>query len=162
MITIGFFSNDNFVNKVVQWFQGSNINHCAIGFEQNGQWYWFEAGTNGGVQIVDRGYLSGMVAEFQIVPDISTELQTAMQTKLKEPYDFLTIFGFMLIYIFSWFHIKVNNPFYDPSSPVCSELIVEVDTQHLIHEFDGLDPADISPSTLFNICSQGSSFKRLS
>jgi hypothetical protein len=161
MITIGFFSNDNLVNRIVQWFQGSNINHCAIGFEQNGQQYWFEAGTRGGVQVVNRGYLSGMCAEFQVLPDISKELQVAMQARLGQPYDYLTIFGFILMIIFHLLSINIDNPFYDKSSEVCSELIIEVDTQHLIPEFQGLIPANISPATLFNICSTGSSFKRL-
>jgi hypothetical protein len=159
MITVGFFSNNTFFNHLVQWFTQSTVNHCAIGFLYNGKPSWFQAGV-GGVQIVDRGWLSGLVAEYQILPPIDQEVQVA-EKKIKEPYAYLTILGFLFIKIAKLFGCHLHNPFYEKSAVVCSEFIVEIDTQHLIHEFDRLDPADISPGDLLAICQSGKSFQKL-
>ena len=159
MITIGFFSNDNLLAKIIKWFEGSPINHCAIGFMKDGKQCWLQA-AHAGIQVVDRGWLGGLVAEFQVLPNIENEVELA-EKRVREPYDDLTLVGIALMTIAKLFGIGINNPFYEKAGAICSELIVEADTQHLIPEFNGLDVANISPAILFNICSKGKSFKRL-
>lgn len=159
MITIGFFSNNSFLTKAIQWFSGSPINHCAIGFTRNGQSCWLQAGTSG-VQIIDRNWLSGLCAEFEVLPKIENEVELA-EKKVGEPYGYLTIVGFVIMIAAKWLGLGINNPFYEKAAPVCSEFIIEADPQHLISEFDGLIPANITPGALFDICVKGKSFKRL-
>jgi hypothetical protein len=159
MITIGFFSNNSFMTNIIKWFTGSPVNHCAIGFVYNGKPSWLEAGTSG-VAIVDRGYLSGLYAEFQVIPNIQNEVQLA-QKKVGQPYSDLTFFGIAIITVFKWFGIKINNPFYEKSAEICSEFIIEIDTSFLIPEFDRIDPANVSPGDLLKICESGKSFEKL-
>lgn len=159
MITIGFFSNNTLMPKIIRWFTKSPVNHCAIGIIKDGKPCWLQA-ANAGVQIVDRGWLSGLYAEFQIIPQIENEVELA-EKKIGEAYGYLTLIGFAIMIIAKWFGVGINNPFYEKAAPVCSEFIIEADIQHLISEFDGLDPANISPADLFNICMKGESFKRL-
>lgn len=159
MTTIAFFSGTNFVAKTITLFTDSPISHSAIGIICNGKPCWLHAAA-GGVQIVDRGWLGGLYAEYEIIPNIDNEIIIA-EKKVGEPYSKLTLIGFAIMIIAKWFGIGINNPFYEKSAVVCSEFIVEMDTQHLIHEFDRLDPANITPADLFAICSKGTSFKRL-
>ena len=143
MITIGFFSNNSFMTNLIQLVTGSRINHVAIGLVKDGKQCWLEASTKG-VMIVDRGYLSGLCAEFEVLPDISNEVQLAEQ-KVGQAYADLIFIGFLFIYIGRLFGIKLHNPFYEKSAEVCSQFVVDVDTQKLIPEFYGLVPADVSP-----------------
>lgn len=159
MITIGLFSHDNLFAQLIKFFTGSQITHSAIGFEDNGKWYWLHA-VGSGVQICDRNYQSGLVAEFRVLPDISNELELAKK-KVGEPYADLTIVGFVIVMLAKRFGLGINNPFYQKSAVVCSEFVVECDTQHLIPEFNGLDPANITPGDLYNICLYGKSFQRI-
>jgi hypothetical protein len=160
MATIAFFSGTTFISKVIEWFTNSKISHSAIGFTGNdGYQYWLQAiGT--GVQIIPRAWETDLYAEFQVIPNIQNEVQIA-ESKVGEKYADLTILGFAIMIIAKWFDIRINNPFYEKSAVVCSEFIIEADTQHLIPEFDGLDPADITPAGLFQICNNGKSFKKL-
>jgi hypothetical protein len=159
MVTIGFFANNDLLAKIIGFFEGSPITHSAIGFEKDGKQYWLHAARYG-AQIVDRGYLGGLCAEFPVLSNIQGEVELAEQ-KVGEPYSQLTLIGFAAIILAKHFGIAIDNPFYEKSAVVCSEFVIEVDSQHLIHEFDGLDPADITPALLFDICSRGDSFKRL-
>jgi hypothetical protein len=159
MITIGFFSNNTLFGQLTKLMTQSPITHAAVGFTKNGKQYWLQA-VGSGVQIVDRGWEGGLYAEYQVIPDVENEVEAA-EKKVGEPYGKLTILGFAIMIIAKWFGIGINNPFYEKSAVVCSELVVEVDTQHLINEFDGLDPADISPAALFDICSKGKSFRKI-
>lgn len=159
MTTIGFFSTNTFLAKIIKWFTKSPVSHSAIGFIYNGKPSWLHAAA-GGVQIVDRGWLGGLYSEYEIIPDVDSDIALA-EKKVGEPYSQLTLVGFAIMIIAKWFGIGINNPFYQKSAVVCSEFIVESDIQHLIPEFDGLDPANISPATLFAICATGKSFKKL-
>ena len=159
MITIGFFSGTSLFAQGIKLLTNSPVSHSAIGFCKDNKWYWLHA-VGSGVQIVDRGWEGNLYAEFQVLPDVQNEVEIA-ERKVGEPYSKLTILGFVIMIIAKWFGIGIHNPFYQKSAVVCSELVVEADIYHLIHEFDGLDPADISPGVLFNICSNGTSFKKL-
>lgn len=170
MITVVFFHNNSTnifyktLSSIIQFFEGnSQISHAAIGLEVNGQPYLLQA-VWGGVQLAPRSdetSTHSVVAEFEILPSIENELATA-ESKVGESYDVLTLIGYIFVILGQDLHIGVNNPFYSKSGTVCSEFVIEVDTQHLIHEFDGLDPANIDPADLYNICLNGPSFKRLS
>jgi hypothetical protein len=161
MATIAFFSGTTFISKVIEWFTRSPISHSAIGFTgTDGKLYWLQA-VGSGVQIIPREWEGNLYAEFQVLPNIENELAVA-EKKVGEPYSKLTLVGFAIMIIAKWFGIGINNPFYEKSAVVCSEFVVESDTQHLISEFNGLDPANISPAVLFGICSNGKSFKKLS
>jgi hypothetical protein len=159
MVTIAFFSGSSFISKVIEWFTQSPISHSAIGFTKDGNQYWLQA-VGSGVQIIPRAWEGELYAEFEVTTNFDNEVVIA-EKKVGEPYANLTIVGFAIMIIAKWFGIGINNPFYEKSAVICSEFIVEADTNHLIPEFDGLDPADISPASLFAICSKGKSFKLL-
>jgi hypothetical protein len=160
MATIAFFSGTTFFSDAVKLFTNSPISHAAIGFTGNdGYQYWLQA-VGSGVQIIPRAWETDLYAEFQVLPNITNEVAIA-EKKVGEPYSKLTILGFVIMIIAKWFGIGINNPFYEKSAVVCSQFVVEADTQHLISEFDGLDPANIYPAALFDICSKGKSFKRI-
>jgi hypothetical protein len=160
MITIAFFSGNSFFSRMIKWFTHSPISHAAIGFVgKDGHQYWLEA-VGVGVRIIPREWETDLYAEFQVLPNVENEVEIA-EKKVGEPYSKLTILGFVIMMVAKWFGIGINNPFYEKSAVVCSELVVEADSQHLIPEFDGLDPADISPAALFDICLVGKSFRKV-
>jgi hypothetical protein len=160
MATVAFFSGNTFFSKLIKWFTKSPISHSAIGFTgKDGKQYWLEA-VGAGVRIIPREWETDLYAEFQMLPNVDDEVALA-EKKVGEPYAKLTIVGFVIMKFAKWFGIGINNPFYEKSAVICSEFVVESDTQHLIKEFDGLDPANISPAALFDICQKGSSFKRI-
>jgi hypothetical protein len=159
MVTIGFFSNDTFMPKLIKFITHSPVNHVAVGFMQDGKPMWLESSSSG-VKIVDRGYLSGLYAEFEIIPDVYNEVILA-EKKVGEPYADLTMLGYLFVYLGRLLHIKINNPFYEKSAAVCSEFIIEMDSEFIIHEFQSLDPADVSPDDLLDICERGRSFKKI-
>ena len=84
-----------------------------------------------------------------------------IEKKVGQPYAFLTLFGMVIVTMAKWFHIGINNPFYFKSAEICSELVVEMDVNHEISEFHGLNPSSVSPADLFDICSKGRSFTKL-
>ena len=162
MITVTLFSSNNFFSKIIQWFLGSKIGHSAIGFQMDGRQYFIHAEW-AGVQITPREVVLAthtIVAEFSVIPDIQGEVILAQQ-RVGQSYDLLTLFGYLPVLLGRKFGIGVNNPLTSKSAEVCSQFVIEVDTNHLIHEFDGLDPADITPPDLYRICKSGSSFKQI-
>ncbi len=160
MATIAFFSGSSFFSRAIQLFTHSPISHAAIGFEKDGKKYWLEA-VGAGVRIIPREWETDLYAEFQVLPNIENEVAIA-EKKVGEPYAKLTILGFVIMMVAKWFGIGIDNPFYEKSAVVCSEFVVEADTQHLLPEFNGLDPADISPDNLYHICLTGKSFQKVS
>lgn len=160
MATIAFFSGSTFFSKAVQFFTSSPISHSAIGFTgTDNKQYWLEAVGNG-VRIIPREWETDLYAEFKVLIDINNEVVIA-EKKVGEPYSKLTILGFIIMIVAKWFGTTIHNPFYEKSAVVCSEFIIEADIQHLIPEFNGLDPADINPAVLFSICTNGKSFQKL-
>jgi len=165
MVSIALFHNTTDIfAKIIAWFEASplQISHSALKVDVNGV-PWILHAAWGGVAFIPMSEIMGnhtLVAEFQIIPDVSGEFENAKK-RIGQAYDVLTLLGYLPVIFGRYLHIGINNPFYSKSAEVCSELIVEMDVNHLIHEFNGLDPADINPQDLFNICSTGSSFKRL-
>ena len=159
MATIAFFAGTTFISKIIEWFTNSPISHTAIGFTKDGNQYWLQAIASG-VQIIPRAWEGQLYAEYQVISEFDNEVAVA-EKKVGEPYSDLTIVGFALMLIAKWFGIRINNPFYEKSAVICSEFIIEADTKHFITEFNGLDPADISPADLFAICKTGKSFKKI-
>lgn len=165
MVSIIFFHNtaNNITSKIIQWFEGgSQISHSALKVDVNGV-PWLLHAAWGGVAFIPMSEIMGdhtVVAEFEVIPDISNEFEQAKK-RIGQPYDVLTLFGYIPVILGRYLHIGINNPFYSKSAEVCSELVVEMDVNHLIPEFSGLDPADIDPQDLYNICASGGSFRRL-
>ena len=169
MVSIALFHNTttglmSIFPRLIAWFEGSSkqISHSALKVDINGV-PWILHAAWGGVKFIPMSEIMGnhtLVAEFEIIPDVSAEFENAKK-KIGQAYDVLTLLGYIPVILGKYLHIGISNPFYSKSAEVCSELIVEMDVYHLIHEFDGLDPADINPQDLFNICSAGSSFKRV-
>lgn len=149
---------------MIQWVEGSPIAHSAIGITYNGAPSFLHAAW-GGVAIVPREALlvapHTMVAEFEIIPDLGDEVALA-EKRVGQGYDVLTLFGYIPVLLGRKLKMGINNPFYSKSAEVCSEFIIELDSQNKIPEFDGLDPADVMPPDLFTICSEGKDFRRLS
>ena len=153
---VGLFS------KLIEWFTGSPISHCGIGLQVNGQPYILHA-TWPSVVLVPRSDLlktHTIVAEFEILENADDEVKLA-EKKIGESYGILTLFGYIPVILAKYLNIGVYNPFYSKCSTVCSEFVIELDVNHEIHEFDGLDPANVTPAMLFSICNSGTSFKRI-
>lgn len=170
MISIVLFHStasgiSGFLAKMIAFFENSaqKISHSALKIDVNGV-PWILHAAWGGVAFIPMSQIMGnhtLVAEFEIIPDVSSEFERCKQERVGQGYDVLTLFGYIPVILGKYLGIGINNPFYSKSAEVCSELIIEMDVQHLIHEFDGLDPANITPQDLFDICSKGSSFRRI-
>lgn len=162
MITIALFSSNNFFSKIIQWIEGSPIGHSAIGFEKDGQKFFLHAAW-GGVQITPRETVLSnhtLYAEFQILLDMNDELALA-EKKVGEPYDTIGLFGYLAVLIAKDFGIGIHNPLASKSAVVCSEFVIELDVNKEIPEFQNLNPADVTPKDLYNICLNGTSFKKI-
>lgn len=167
MVSIALFHNTttgfmSIFPKLISFFEGSPISHSGLKVDVDGVPWLLHAAWGGVVFIPMSQIMSNhtIYAEFEIIPDVSAEFENAKK-RVGQSYDVLTLFGYLPVLLGKWLHIGINNPFYSKSAEVCSELIVEMDVKHEIHEFDELDPANISPADLFTICSTGSSFKRI-
>ncbi len=162
MATIALFTSNNIFSRIIQFFEGSKISHSAIGIDIDGVSYFLHAAW-GGVQLTARENVLSydkLFAEFEVIPNIEDEVNTA-KSKIGEPYDTIGLFGFIFVLLARKLGIGIHNPLASKSAVVCSEFIIECDTQHLIPEFYGLDPETITPPDLFHICSNGKSFKEL-
>jgi hypothetical protein len=138
------------------------ISHSALKVDVNGV-PWILHAAWSGVAFIPMSEIMGnhsVVAEFEIVPDVSKEFEAA-KGRVGQSYDVLTLLGYIFVVLGRYLHIGINNPMYSKSGEVCSELVIEMDVNHQIPEFEELVPADVTPQDLFNICSIGSSFRRL-
>ena len=164
MISIVLFHNTTSIfAKIISWFEGSTISHAGIGLEIDGVPFILHAAW-AGVQLIPRANVlenHTVVAEFETIPNISGEVNLA-ESKIGEAYSVLTLFGYLFVLLGRKLHIGINNPLSCKSGTVCSQFVVEVDINHEIPEFDGLDPANIMPLDLYNICCAGKSFRRIS
>lgn len=165
MISIAFFHNtsSNIFSKIIQLVENSPISHSAIKMDINGV-SWLLHSAWGGVAFIPMAEIMGnhtLVAEFQVLVDISNEVELAKK-KIGQPYDVLTLFGYLFVFLGRTLNIGIDNPFYSKAGSICSEFIIEADVNHIISEFDGLEPANISPKDLFNICNSGKDFRRIS
>jgi hypothetical protein len=162
MITIGFFSNNSLFCRLIQLVSGGNINHCAIGLMKDGKPMWLQASVHG-VDLVDKGFLGGLVEEYQVLAEVENEVELA-EKKIGTPYAYISLFGYLLMTILGWFGININNPIPEPNALFCSEYVIEalkLDPKECLPELDCLDPASISPVQLRNICASGKSFRRI-
>ena len=151
------------VSSLISWFEdGSRITHAGIGLNIDGVPHILHA-TWPKVVLVPRSQVlqtHNVVAEFEVIPDISNEIEIA-EKKVGEPYSLLTLFGYIAVVIGKYLGIGIDNPLACKSSCVCSEFVIEADSKHEILEFDGIDPADITPADLYFICADGKSFRRI-
>jgi hypothetical protein len=162
MITITLFSGTSILSKLIKFFQGGPVSHCGIGITLDGTPMFLHASLTG-VQLTPREVLlkdHTIVAEFEIIPDIQNEIKPD-ELRIGQSYDFIGLLGYLPIIFFRKFGIKINNPFASKSAAVCSEFVIEADVYHKIKEFDGLIPQDITPQDLYNICLNGTSFRKI-
>ena len=168
MISIVLFSTKGsvfakIVSSLISWFEdGSRITHAGIGLNIDGVPHILHA-TWPKVVLVPRDQVlqsHNVVAEFEVIPDISNEIEIA-EKKVGEPYSLLTLFGYIAVVIGKYFGVGIDNPLSSKSAVVCSEFVVEVDVNHEIHEFDELDASDITPADLYFLCAYGDSFRRI-
>lgn len=162
MVTIALFSSKMVLSRFIMWVTKSPASHCGIGFEKDSKQYFLHAAW-GGVQITPREVVLSnhqLAAEFEIIPDMSEEILSA-EKRVGEPYDTVGLFGYLAVLFAKDFGIGIHNPLASKSAVVCSEFIVELDINKEIPEFQGLDPADITPRDIYDICSNGASFKKI-
>lgn len=162
MVTIALFSSKMFLSKIIMWITKSPASHSGIGFTKDGQDYFLHAAW-GGVQVTPRAAVLAnhtLVAEFEVLADLDDEFQLAVK-RVGEPYDTVGLFGYLAVLIARNFGLGIHNPLASKSAVVCSEFIIELDSNHEIPEFKDLDPADVTPRDLFDICSTGASFKKI-
>lgn len=162
MITIALFSSKMILSKFIMWITKSPASHSAIGIEKDGKQYFLHAAW-GGVQITPReDVLSNhtLVAEFEVLANMDDEIALA-EKRVGEPYDTVGLFGYLAVLLARNLGIGLHNPLASKSAVVCSEFIVELDYNREIPEFIGLDPADVTPRDLIDICISGKSFKKI-
>lgn len=162
MITIALFSSKMILSRLIMWITKSPASHSAIGFEKDGKQYFLHAAW-GGVQISERSVVLSthtLVAEFEVLADLTDEV-TLAEKRVGEAYDTIGLFGYLAVLIARDFGLGIHNPLASKSAVVCSEFIVELDVNKEIPEFKDLDPADVSPRDLFDICSSGASFRKI-
>lgn len=160
MLTITFFSSSSIISKIIGWLIGGNVSHCAIGFEKDNIKYFLHAAW-GGVQITPRDEFlkeDYIVSEFEILINMQDEVILA-EKSVGEPYDTIGLLGYIPVLLAKKFGIGIHNPLASKCAVVCSEFVVECDVNHEIKEFDGLDPANVTPKDLLDICTNGKSFK---
>ena len=164
MASIVLFHNQkNIFSKIIELFQDSPISHCGIGLTINGLPYVLHAAFLG-VAFAPRDHLlqtHTIVAEFAIVPNVDAELMQAAEKYIGDSYDTFGLIGFLFVLLGRKIKRTIKNPFASKNALVCSELIVDADIDHLIPEFTGLVPEDTMPIDIYNICSNGKSFIRL-
>jgi hypothetical protein len=162
MSSILFLTTNSLISKVIRFFTRSKISHTAICFEINNEKFVLESLIDGVVlrprsQALQNQYL---IAEYEILANLDNELNQACK-RVGEPYDKLSLFGFLIMMALHLIGVNIHNPLSFMSGTVCSEFIISCDTNHEIPEFIGLDPASVTPADLYNICSLGASFKKI-
>src|SRR5271166_1206420 len=116
MITIAFFHNtsNDITSKIIEWMEGgSQISHSAIGLDIGGVPYLLQSAW-GGVALIPRAEIMGnhsLVAEYQILPDTTGEVEAA-EKRIGQPYDVLTLVGYIFVFLGRDLGIGINNPFY--------------------------------------------------
>ena len=124
---------------------------------------WLQASVQG-VDPVDRGWLGGLVEEYEILAEVENEVEIA-EKRIGTKYAFAALFGYLIMTILSWFGIKISNPIPEPGALFCSEYVVAArksDPKESLTEFVNIDPASISPVGLLKICRTGRSFRLIS
>ena len=163
MATIALFNSSNIISLIIGFFLGRKISHCAIGFNYKGVPSFLHS-TWPSVKISPRDDFlkeDNLVAEFEILPELDDEVVLA-EKRVGEPYDAPGLIGYIFVLLFRKFGIKLHNPLASKSASVCSEFIIQLDVNNEIPEFYRLDPATVTPRDLFDICSNGKSFKKIS
>jgi hypothetical protein len=138
------------------------VSHCAIGLEIDGVPSFLHAAV-GGVHITSLADMEKnhkIVYVYEILPDISDEVPNALKL-IGEDYDYVGLFGFIPVLIARWFKFKLQNPLASKSAVICSEFVIHLDPEGKIPEWVGLNPTDVTPEDLHQVCESGPSFKKL-
>jgi hypothetical protein len=64
-------------------------------------------------------------------------------------YDYKSIFGFFWIWVASWFHRKIKNPFRNTAKMVCSEAMAILIQKAGVNRSEKLDPESTTPEALW-------------
>jgi hypothetical protein len=160
VITLLFSTGTDFISWLIRKITGGDVSHCAIGTTMRGIPVVIED-TVGGVRIYPRKRWEQshkLVREYAFVPDMSDGLRVAIQ-RVGDKYDYVGLVGMLWVMLGRWLKRKWRNPLARSSAAWCSEFIVHLDVDHVIPEWDGLDPETVTPRDLDRLCRIGASFK---
>ena len=87
-------------------------------------------------------------AQFTCTLDLLPGVQY-MADWLGTKYDYKSIFGFIWVWIASWFKRKIKNPLRDTSKMVCSEAMTLIIQKAGVVEAEALDPESATPEALW-------------
>ena len=162
MITIAFFTSNFWLSRVIRILLKSPTSHVALGLELDGKKVFVHA-ISGGIKIEDRDVVLSydrLVEEYEILPDISKEVPAAL-AHVGDKYNALELMGYVWILFLRFFKIRTKNPFARHGAEVCSEFVTECDPEGKIEEFINLEPSEVTPRDLLDICRSGKSFLKL-
>lgn len=156
-----FHSKHNLISKIIESFENSPISHTGICLKINDEPYVLHSAW-AGVQLVPISYLlksHTIVYEYEVVPDITKELMKVADQHIGDKYDTLGLFGYMAVWLGRKIKLGIHNPLASKSAAVCSRFVIQADVENLIPEFHLVDPEDIMPTDLLDICKNSNNFK---
>lgn len=164
MVTIGFSTTDEYLQRLIRWFTRSKTSHCWFSTELEGVPVIVHA-TIGGIKIEPRVTWekhNKIVSEFAYSSDISEGVKHAF-TLLGTKYDYVALLGYIFVIFWKrWFGKKIKNFLASPNAMVCSELLVNLAKHGSISEWENLDPERTTPQDLLSICESSESFTKIS
>jgi hypothetical protein len=129
------------------------VSHVAIGgLELNGVPVVLHASV-GGVQVTPRSsflYSHTLVSEYAF-QNVEVDVPGAI-VALGERYDYVGLFGYVVVAVGRWFGKKLKNPFASPHATVCSEFVFALDRdKSRLPEWSSLVPSSTEPQDLVEI-----------
>lgn len=161
---IGFSTTNSPVSKVIKFFTRSKVSHAYIVFDVAGEQLIIHSTQKG----VNCDYYPTfaknhtIVAEYEITADPEKEkLALAESIKLlDQPYDFLSIVGFVWVLTLRAIGIKARAPFKNRSAYYCSELGLMI-LRKLDMDCPGMERELTSPEDLLECLEGKSEVKRV-
>jgi len=154
MVTLVFSRGAGPLSRFIMLATRGRASHAMIGLELYGVEILLHA-TIGGVQATTRAKKfksCRFVAEYEILQDVSVGVAEALR-RLNERFDYVGLLGYIPVLFWRWLGRKIKNPLASPGATVCSEFVMELDSESApIHSWAGRDPERMTPEDLLRIC----------
>jgi len=159
-VVVLFSTSNHLLSRMIRWLTKSPVSHCAIRICPYGVPMVFQASVGGVQPMLESAWLkkNTVIKKFLVLPDVSTGVAKAIGM-LNASYDYLALFGFLVV----WWEMrrgrKVKNPLASPNMVVCSEFLLHVDADDKIPEWNDFEWESTFPSQLMVSCKE--SFREL-
>lgn len=163
-LTIGF----GFSKGLAGWFKRlllrDEVTHVWLEYfnEDFGQEVVIHA-TVGGVQLQPKSHVLKKYKEkfrYRTSVNVPGGYATAIEA-IDTKYDYPGLFfAVIMLYVWRWLRIELNNLLASPTAVICSELVVMCDPTGQIPEWRNLDPEGVSPQMLLDICRESQFFEQ--